>query len=159
MENASKALIIAGAILLAIAIIGVGMYVFNNASDSVEGSDLSEEEVIAYNGDFDPYAGEIRGSNVNTLIDTVNNHNLTALDSSERIQVYYNTRNQNSAVDVGNVEENRTETEYLSNIKTGIQSGETYRISFGYDSNSGLITTIYISARRGNGFYGDNMPA
>ena len=31
MENASKALIIAGAILLAIAIIGVGMYVFNNA--------------------------------------------------------------------------------------------------------------------------------
>ena len=29
MENASKALIIAGAILLSIAIIGIGMYVYN----------------------------------------------------------------------------------------------------------------------------------
>ena len=84
MENASKALIIAGAILLAIAIIGVGMYVFNNASDSVEESDLSEEEVIAYNGDFDPYAGEVRGASVKTLVDTVNNHNLTAIDTSEK---------------------------------------------------------------------------
>ena len=144
MENASKALIIAGAILLAIAIIGVGMYVFNNASDSVEGSDLSEEEVIAYNGDFDPYAGEIRGSSVNTLIDTVNNHNLTALDDSEKIQVIYNSR-PNSTVDVGSFDTINTETEYLNGIKEyNILSGETYNISFGYDSNSGLITTIYV---------------
>ena len=35
MENASKALIIAGAILLAIAIIGIGMFVYNNVSGTI----------------------------------------------------------------------------------------------------------------------------
>ena len=147
MENASKALIIAGAILLAIAIIGVGMYVFNNASDSVEGSDLSEEEVIAYNGDFDVYGGLTRGSRVKTMIDTVNNHNLTALDDSERIQVILHG-NGNSVVDVSDVEQDDTETEHLTDLKNNeILESETYEIAFGYDSNSGLITTIYIDPR------------
>ena len=36
MENASKALIIAGAILLSIAIIGVGMYVFQNVQETIQ---------------------------------------------------------------------------------------------------------------------------
>ena len=152
MENASKALIIAGAILLAIAIIGVGMYVFNNSSDSVESSDLSEEEVIAYNGDFDVYQGTIRGSRVKTLIDTVNNHNLTAIDRTEKIQVLLNA-NLGSSVDVSNVPENRTETEELTRIKNRILEGETYTISFGYDSNSGLITSIYILDREHADYY------
>ena len=152
MENASKALIIAGAILLAIAIIGVGMYVFNNSSDSVEGSDLSEEEVIAYNGDFDVYQGTIRGSRVETLIDTVNNHNLTALDSSEKIQILFNA-NMGSSVDVSMVQEGQTETEHFTEIKNRILEGETYTISFGYDSNSGLITSIYILDREHADYY------
>ena len=154
MENASKALIIAGAILLAIAIIGVGMYVFNNASDSVEGSDLSEEEVIAYNGDFDPYAGEVRGSNVKTLIDTVNNHNLTAIDDTERIQIIMNGNPAESTVDVGDVWTGSTSTDYFNNIKNNvILDGATYEIAFAYDSHSGLITTIYILDSNTSDYY------
>ena len=42
MENASKALIIAGAILLSIAIIGIGMYVYNNAATAMEGTDMTD---------------------------------------------------------------------------------------------------------------------
>ena len=38
MENSSKALLIAGAILLAILLIGVGMYTYNNASSTVTAS-------------------------------------------------------------------------------------------------------------------------
>ena len=128
MENASKALIIAGAILLAIAIIGVGMYVFNNASDSVQGTDMTEEEVTAYNGDFDVYGGTIRGSRVKTLIDTVNNHNLTAVDDSEKIQVL-NGVAVNAVVDVDEVAEDDTTTATLNDIKNqDIQSGETYTV-------------------------------
>ena len=152
MENASKALIIAGAILLAIAIIGVGMYVFNNASDSVEGSDLSEEEVIAYNGDFDVYQGTIRGSRVKTLIDTVNNHNLTAIDNTEKIQILFNA-NMGSSVDVSLVQEGQTKTEHFTEIKNLILEADTYTISFGYDSNSGFITSIYILDREHAGYY------
>ena len=147
MENASKALIIAGAILLAIAIIGVGMYVFNNASDSVSGTDMTEEEVTAYNGDFDVYGGTIRGSRVKTLIDTVNNHNLTAVDDSEKIQVLFGEATV-AEVNVDQVDNADTTTERLNEIKNGvdgIQSGETYLVEFGYDGASGKITTIYIN--------------
>ena len=35
MENASKALIIAGAILLSILIIGMGMFIYNQAQDQI----------------------------------------------------------------------------------------------------------------------------
>ena len=147
MENASKALIIAGAILLAIAIIGVGMYVFNNASDSVSGTDMTEEEVTAYNGDFDVYGGTIRGSRVKTLIDTVNNHNLTAVDQSETIQVMYD-QTAEAEVNASTIAEDDadTTTTRLNEIKnTNIQSGNTYTVEFGYDGASGKITTIFIN--------------
>ena len=38
MENASKALLIAGAILICILLIGVGMMVFNGAQNSIGGA-------------------------------------------------------------------------------------------------------------------------
>ena len=40
MENASKALIIAGAILLSILIIGLGMYIYNMAADAITDTGL-----------------------------------------------------------------------------------------------------------------------
>ena len=153
MENASKALIIAGAILLAIAIIGVGMYVFNNAQESVQGTDMTEEEVAAYNGDFDVYAGSVRGSRAKTLIDTVNNHNLTASDDSNKIQVVMGTGN--ATVNVQDIDEDQTTTGYLTGeeCKGDILDASTYDISFGYDSRSGKITTIYIDEDDGRGGY------
>ena len=38
MENASKALIIAGAILLSILIIAIGMFIYNSASSTITDS-------------------------------------------------------------------------------------------------------------------------
>ena len=143
MENASKALIIAGAILLAIAIIGVGMYVFNNASDSVSGTDMSSEEVTAYNSEFDSYEGSsVRGSRVKTLINTVKQHNLTAKDASEKVQVL--TTAGETEVSVDDVDERASSTEGLQETANNIQSGRTYQVSFGYDPSSGKITTIYV---------------
>ena len=58
MENASKALIIAGAILLSIAIIGVGMFVYNSVSETITGAaDMSQDEINTYNQTFANYAG------------------------------------------------------------------------------------------------------
>ena len=46
MENASKALIIAGAILLSIAIIGVGMFVYNSVSGTItDAADMTQQEI------------------------------------------------------------------------------------------------------------------
>lgn len=143
MENASKALIIAGAILLAIAIIGVGMAVFNNASDSVSGTDMASEEVTAYNSEFDSYLGTTRGSRVKTLINTVKQHNLTATDDSEKVQVLTTAGESEVSVDDVDVE-GAASTSGLQKTSNNIQSGKTYDVSFGYDPSSGKITTIYV---------------
>ena len=52
MENASKALIIAGAILLAILLISLGIMIFNQASNTVSNSGMTEAEVTSFNNKF-----------------------------------------------------------------------------------------------------------
>ena len=72
MENASKALIIAGAILLAIVIISLGLIVVNNVRDTVDKTNMSEQEIQAFNAKFTAYEGDnVSGSRVNTLIQQV----------------------------------------------------------------------------------------
>ena len=72
MENASKALIIAGAILLAIVIISLGLIVVNNTRGTVDKSNLSEQEIQSFNAKFTAYEGDkVSGSRVNSLIQQV----------------------------------------------------------------------------------------
>lgn len=70
MENASKALIIAGAILLSILIIAIGMFIYNSAQSTVNDSmtSLSTQEIDAFNNQFVSYEGQQTGSNVKALI-------------------------------------------------------------------------------------------
>ena len=58
MENASKALIIAGAILLAILLISLGIMIFNQAQDTVNNSGMSQAEITAFNNKFLKYEGK-----------------------------------------------------------------------------------------------------
>ena len=83
MENASKALIIAGAILLSILIISLGLMVYNQARDTVGSVNLSQQEIEAFNAKFTSYEGEIvSGSQVNSLIQTVISSNQAESDAS-----------------------------------------------------------------------------
>ncbi len=71
MENASKALIIAGAILLAILLISLGILIFNQAQDTVNNSGMSQAEITAFNNKFLKYEGTQKGSVVKSLINEV----------------------------------------------------------------------------------------
>lgn len=75
MENASKALIIAGAILLAILIIGLGVFIFNKAKSATNMDDLDSQQVEAHNSTFQNYEGTINGTQAKALIDAVRNNN------------------------------------------------------------------------------------
>lgn len=75
MENASKALIIAGAILLAILIIALGVFIFNKAKSATNMDDLSNQQVEAHNSTFQNYEGTINGTQAKALIDAVRNNN------------------------------------------------------------------------------------
>jgi hypothetical protein len=57
MENASKALIIAGAILLAILLISLGIYIFTGAQDVTKKSGLDSQAVSVVNSAISKYEG------------------------------------------------------------------------------------------------------
>ena len=121
MENASKALIIAGAILLSISIIAIGMAVFNQA----------KEKVSTYNSKFDSYAGSQSGSNVKALLTTIQNHNLSNVnDESLQITV---------TVDGTSYDKDGTKA------KTAVKSGYQYDVVFGNDASSGYINSVTIT--------------
>ena len=71
MENASKALIIAGAILLSILLISLGIMIFNTAQDTTKNSGKTQAQVSAFNNKFSKYEGTIKGSEVRSLIQEV----------------------------------------------------------------------------------------
>lgn len=86
MENASKALIIAGAILLSILIIGLGMFIYQKAAGAMEGININSQEVQSYNSPFINYEGIQTGSAVRALCDAVRSHN-TANQNDVSLQI------------------------------------------------------------------------
>ena len=57
MENASKALIIAGAILLSIILITLGIVVVRNVMPTINSANTNQQEVEAFNSKFETYVG------------------------------------------------------------------------------------------------------
>ena len=91
MENATKALLIAAAILIAIMIISLGLVVFNMGKETVSNINLNAQEIEAHNNKFTPYEGTSkRGNQVNALLNTVltNNTTLTEDEAGQKVTVY-----------------------------------------------------------------------
>ncbi len=90
MENASKALIIAGAILISILIVGLGVIIYNNVSGiASDTSGIDQTAVSAHNSPIESYFGSyVSGSNVRALINYVNGINRTAAANGEEIGNY-----------------------------------------------------------------------
>ena len=87
MENASKALIIAGAILVSLLLIAVGMMVLNPIGGIVDtaGAQLDSQEIQAFNGQFTSNSGEnIKSATVKQLINTISSSN-AANDESRQV--------------------------------------------------------------------------
>jgi len=89
MENASKALIIAGSILIAIIIISLGIMVFRNMSGSVEKeANLDKQQMAAFNSKISPYLGEsVSGSQVNALMQLVRTINTKAKNEQDTAKI------------------------------------------------------------------------
>ena len=94
MENASKALIIAGAILLSILIIGLGMFIYTQAANVMNDTGLDAQEIQSYNEQFERYEGEaVKGAQIKAMISTVRNHNnATRTDVSKMVQLFPDTK-------------------------------------------------------------------
>ena len=82
MENASKALVIAGSILIAIAVISVSLYFYNNAREFAAYSNqvMSASQVQSFNRFYNSYRNNGNGGRIDA-IDGLNILNHAAEDS------------------------------------------------------------------------------
>jgi hypothetical protein len=102
MENASKALIIAGAILISILIISLGVLVYNNASSTVSRANLNSQEAKAHNSSFEGYFGtDVTATEAKNLLSEVRTNNLTSSRNEESavIGVCYISKDANEVAD------------------------------------------------------------
>lgn len=132
MENASKALIIAGAILLAILLISLGIMIFSQAQNTVNNSGMSQAEITAYNEKVLKYEGDkVKGSIVKSMINEVNASNKEQEDSNasdaQTITVY----------------EGSGQTTNITENPSKIKTNYTYKVEMTY--SSGRITEIHVT--------------
>lgn len=145
MENASKALIIAGAILLSILIIGLGMAIYQQASGAIGNANMDQQKIQAYNSEFASYEGTKSGTQVRALLDIIRSHNLANTDDpSLNVKVL---DIGTSAADTTTAPDKLVTAAEVNNIKKQINAGKTYTVDFGYDANSGFIVAVGIVAK------------
>ena len=94
MENATKALLIAAAVLVAIIIISITLVIVNQGQEAASGADLSELEAAQFNSAFLSYEkSNLSTSQVNALLNTVFQHNKQELASGDNRYVSITVKN------------------------------------------------------------------
>lgn len=138
MENATKALLIAGAILIAILLIAMGVKVLNSTKSTTDSVDTTMDvtAVAAFNNKFTPYLGNNKSkaqamAAINTII---------ANNGSNTRQVTITLRNLGST-------EGATSAGKLNTIASQSDDAKFYIFVDGYSlgENNGYITGITIS--------------
>lgn len=133
MENASKALIIAGAILISIVLIAVGVMVVSAANAPVEtaGSKMSDIDKQIFNRDYTAYIGDKKsGSKVVSLLQAIQANNSNEETKAE-IKVTYGE------------DQDKTVANDIASIINKIKSGKYYKVEANY--TDGIIDTITIT--------------
>lgn len=155
MDNASKALIIAGAILIAVMLVSLGVMLYNTAAGVAEGTISSMESlgVDGYNAQFSQSFGDRQSASVcQGLIDKVITNNQAGENT-----ITITFKGKTKAVDKGGAVKDVTlsgtctTNKQLSDMRAKISSRDTvYKIQVdtsktggGYDS-SGAIKFIVI---------------
>ena len=134
MENATKALLIAAAVLVAILIISLGLVVYNMAADTIGSVNLSQQEIQQHNDKFTRYEGEAqRGNQVNALLTEVMNHNAAQTDSGRMVAVYVDN---NVRIDTSTT---------VTKSPQKVDTGHTYKVEAVYDPVTDLIIRMNVT--------------
>ena len=144
MENASKALIIAGSILVSIVIITLGVMIVTNVTDTIQkNSSLSEQEISTYNQPFEAYLGTKSGTQARALCDKIRNHNNANTDDETRQIIVM----EGDASSVTEAPDTAVPAATINTFKSNLKAGKTYTITLGYDANSGLVVAVGIEEK------------
>lgn len=129
MENATKALLIAGSILIVIIIIGFGVAIVNQGDSLTQrGSEtLNEMEIQAFNAKFTIYEGKQNASSVKALLEKIDNSN-SVLGVKEGELRYVGLDSSGT----------------ITSTTASVPSTTNYYVTFEKDSNQ-LICTVKIT--------------
>lgn len=139
MENATKALLIAAAILIAIVLVSIGVFVLRQGQDAMSAADMSEAQILAFNANFKTYEGIQRGSQVKALLQRISNSNNKG-DASTAIKVTIT-----GVSDVSLTASN--DASAIKNAAGKISTAAYYKVNFDENNNTQLIENANIEAQ------------
>lgn len=129
MENASKALIIAGAVLISILIIGLGVFLYQQAQGTVNKANLNTQEAQTQNSQFTGFFGtSVSAATVKQLCSTVRANNIagkTSEDENKKVYLLYSESKDDKGKFMAPT--------YLSKK---VKAGSTYRVETDNDKAS-----------------------
>ncbi len=124
MENATKALLIAAAVLVAIVIIAMEMGVFNSTTGTIDQYDttMQSTELTAFNNKFTPYTGGGKSA--------------AQVKALANIVIVHNAKNPHQQVSFQGHKDSANITNCISNLAVG-----PYTIIIDFDTN-GYVSSI-----------------
>lgn len=125
MENASKALLIAGAVLIVILLIAMGMKIFrsqDDMADQVE-TNVQTTEMLTFNNKFYKYAGKQKGTQVKALINDVIAHNAT--EEVRKVKI-----------------NGKTKPDEISSLLSRIDSMAEYTVTVTTNPSTGYVNSV-----------------
>ena len=175
MENASKALLIAGAILICILLIAIGMYIYNSAQSTIKtaAGQMGQQDKEMYNSMIKKYVGSSKkGSDVKQMIeDVISQNNQYVNESGKFISVLNNvvagyTGNVNSLCNAANVYTTATSvndqakidaaTKEMRNFEKKISAGKNYDVT--EFSEDGIIYAVIVTPLDNSGNPSPTVP-
>ena len=141
MENASKALIIAGAILISILIIAIGMYIYTNSESSIRNatSQMSTQEKSAFNQTWYTYEGSQLGSNCRALIAQIISSNSTNVNEASKL-ISLKVDGETVTPEINNIQ-----SEAMTDLRNTIDLRHTYTVTTNQNEETGLVDEIVIT--------------
>lgn len=141
MENASKALIIAGAILISILIIAIGMYIYTNSESSIRNatSQMSTQEKSAFNQTWYTYEGNQLGSNCRTLIAQIISSNSTNVNEAGKL-ISLKVEGEKVTPEVNSIK-----SDEMTELRNTIDLRHTYKVTTNQNEETGLVDEIVIT--------------
>ena len=149
MENATKGLMIAGAILIAIILIGIGVFLVTQVQGFMGegGQQFDEMTKSSFNSPIEQYEGQQKGPNVRSLITHVNASNMTANQEGtyeeKGVNINFGSEIKGAQPIVGKLE--TYDSTAATKSRNAINTGKTYYVSIGYNNKTGLINVVGVS--------------
>lgn len=134
MENAAKALLIAGGILFAIIILSLVVYMSTTTSRMMRAQDdkKAEEEIYAFNKEYEAYnRKKMYGTDIITVMKKAIDYNLNA-DETQKITIELETVNNYSTV----IETTTTSASGIETKTKEVKDGSLYSGQYNQDNHA-----------------------